>query len=238
MMANELMKGYVDSALEQLRRQHLMSWSGKLPEAMRDPAIAPSRDWVGWKPIASTVTDADLDSLERETALSFPPPYRDFLKYLHFVSLTETGVRFEPHLCDGWLDTLRRVYFKSWPRERILDVGLLPFANESLMDAGPVCFDTRSPLADGDCPVVFWDHGWKGTEREIRPMFSCSAKMFECLILVAQTDINFVYHDTSDDPAVLPKKQQFLQCFLAIDPSGAGGPGRSYWTCWGVTPVA
>ena len=237
MMANDMVEGYVDSALAQLRRQNLMFWPGKLPEAMRDPVIPATCDAVAWKPIASTVTDLELDDLEREIGLAFPPLYRDFLKYLHFVNLTETGIRFEPHLCDSWRDTLHTVYFKSWPRERILDIGLLPFGDESFMDAGPVCFDTRSRLPDGDCPVVFWDHGWQGTDNEVRPMFSSSAKMFECLILVAQTDVGFVHHHADDDPALLPKKQQFLQCFLAFDPLGAGGPAKDYWTCWGVTPV-
>jgi len=236
-MANPLVKGYVDCALEQLRRLHQMSWPGNVPEVMRDPAVPSSRDWVGWKAIPSTVTNADLDGLERETGLAFPPLYREFLKYLHFVCLTEKGVCFARHLSDSWREILRRAYFKSWPKERILDIGLLPFGDESLIDAGPVCFDTRCRLADGDCPVVFWDHAWQGTDKEVRPMFSSSAHMFECLILVAQTDIDFVSHDHDDDPALLPRKQQLLRCFLAFDPLGAGGPAKGYWTCRGVTPA-
>ena len=89
-----------------------------------------------------------------------------------------------------------------------------------------------------DCPVVFWDHEWVGTEKEIQPMFSSSAKMFECLRVVATSDVDFVYHDESDDPALLPKKRALLAEFLSIDPEGAGGPAREYWTCWGVTPAA
>jgi len=203
-----------------------MRWPGKLPEQMLDTSIAPSRDWVGWRPTPSTVTDADLDALEAETGLAFPPHYRDLLKYRHFVELTATGVSFEPHLCHNWRDTLRAAYFRSWPRERILDVGLLPIGSETMMDAGPVCFDTRHRTSDGDCPVVFWDHEWNGTVKEVQPMFSCSYKMFECLSLDAATDLG----SHRDDTSLLPQKQELLRRFLALDPDGAGGPAREYWT--------
>src|SRR5262245_3860649 len=138
-MPNALVTGFVDAAIAQLRRLDLMRWPGKLPEAMRDESIPPSSDWVGWQPIPSTVTDADLDLLERETKLAFPPLYRDFLQYQHFVGLTETGVRLERHTSHDWRETLRKAYFHSWPREHILDVGLLPFGQEAHMDAGSVC---------------------------------------------------------------------------------------------------
>src|ERR1017187_2462819 len=237
-MANQLVKGYVDAALTQLKRRGQMRWPGKLPDSMRDTSIPASKDWIGWKPVTSTATDAELDALEKETKLPFPPAYRDFLRYLHFVGLTETGIRFETHLCSEWREKLRRAYFQSWPRERILDIGLLPFGDESQMDAGPVCFDTRSRLQDGDCPVVFWDHEWSDTEKELRRMFSSRAKMFECLTFVAQTDFNFIHHGNKDEPTVLVKKQQALARLKTLDPKGAGETAKDYWTCWGVCPAA
>jgi hypothetical protein len=237
-MPTALVRNYVDAAIAQLRRLDLMRMPGNLPEQMRDPSIPPSDDWVGWKPILSAVSDTDLDALERETGLPFPPLYREFLKYQHFVALTEEGVRFEPHLCGDWRETLRKAYFRSWPRERILDVGLLPFGDEALMDAGPVCFDTRRRAADGDCPVVFWDHEWVGTKKEVQQMFSGCRKMFECLSLVASTGVRFIYHDADDDPSLLPQKRELLARFLSLDPDGAGGPAREYWTCWGVVETS
>ena len=235
-MVSRIVTTYVDAALAQLRRLDLMRWPGKLPDAMRDDSIPPSHDWIGWKPIPSTATDADLNDLERETGLRFPPLYRDFLKYRHFVDLTEVGVGFERHLSHDWAKTLRKAYSHS--RERILGAGLLPFGFESQMDAGPVCFDTKHRDADGDCPVVFWDHEWIGSEKEVRPMFSSSAKMFGCLTIAASNDLSIVYHDESDDPGSLAMKRALLAKFLSLDPEGAGGPAFDYWTCWGVTPAA
>jgi hypothetical protein len=55
-------------------------------------------------------------------------------------------------------------------------------------------------------------------------LFSSSAKMFECLIMVASIDFSFICHDESDDPAQLPKKRSFLTEYLNLDPEGAGGP--------------
>jgi hypothetical protein len=106
------------------------------------------------------------------------------------------------------------------------------------MDAGPVCFDTKRGNTAGDYPVVFWDHEWVGTENEVRPIFSSCAKMFECLSIVATNDFSFIHHDDSEDMALLPQKRLLLAEFLHVDPEGAGGPARDYWTCWGVTPAA
>lgn len=53
-----------------------------------------------WDALAENpFANSHLDALERETGLAFPPLYRDFLQYQHFVDLTEVGVRFERHLC-------------------------------------------------------------------------------------------------------------------------------------------
>ena len=235
-MPSPVVTTFVDAALSQLRRLGLM-WSPGVPDSMRDYSVLPSRDWIAWKPIPSTVADSDLDGLEREVGLTFPPLYRDLLQYVHYVELTYTGIRFERHLPQEWDGRLRRAY-NQYCRDRILDVGLLPFGSESLMDAGPVCFANNCRTETGDCPVVFWDHEWIGTAKEVRPMFSSLAKMFECLTVVASNDLGFIIsHFDDDDPKLIPQKQKLLAEFLRCDPAGAGGPARDYWTCWGVTPA-
>ena len=237
-MASLLVEKFVDSALAQLRRRGLMLSPGQLPERMRDSSIPPLNDWIGWREVPSVVTDAELNALEQETGLMYPLIYRDFLKYRHFVELSEIGIGFEKHLCNDWQATLRKAYFRSWPRKQILDIGLLPFGRETNLESGPVCFDTRKRDVDGDCPVVFWDHEWVGGEKEIQPLFSSCRKMFDCLSFATTTDVNFIHHFPDDDPTQLILKSRLLGNFLALDPEGAGGPGRAYWTCWGVDPAA
>ncbi len=235
-MTDPLVSTFVDRALEQINRKGLAFFSGDLPASMRDPSIQTLGDSPGWKAIPSNVTDADLDALEVETGLAYPPLYRDFLRYRHFVDLTQIGVAFERHLPAEWRENLRSLYFKAFYPERILGRGLLPFGSETFMNAGLVCFDTRFRRDDGDCPVVFWDHEWVGDEQEIQPMFSSGAAMFRCLALAADTDFDFVYHDDDDPPNLLPRKQAALRQFLDLDPEGAGGAARDYWTTWGVSP--
>jgi len=62
--------------------------------------------------------------------------------------------------------------------------------------------------------------------------------MFRAFTLCAENDVNFFYHDPEyDAPDELPEKRRLLRDFLALDPEGAGGPARDYWTGWGVTPA-
>lgn len=236
-MTDMPVSAYVDRALDQLRRWDLMRSPGRVPEAMQDPSIPSSGDWIGWKPVPSTVTGADLDSLENETGLRYPPLYRDLLQYLHFEGLTEVGLRFVSHWIGRWREELRDTY-RAYSQDGVIECGLLPFGAETLMDAGPVCFDTRHRMDNGDCPIVFWDHDRAGDEESIRPLFSSAAAMFACLGHAADIDVNFVYHDDGDPPDQLPAKKVALRQFLDLDPEGAGGPARDYWTRWGVNPAS
>lgn len=231
-----IVRTFVDGAVAQLKRQGLQRSPGGLPSDMIDSSVKPQDDWLGWQPVPSTVADDELDELERETGIQFPPSYRALLKYRHFIDLTELGCRFERHPSEGWHEVLRAAYFQSWPQERILGIGLLPIGSETFMDAGPVCFDSRSRGVDGDCPVVFWDHEWVETPREIRPLFSSGRKMFECLAFATKTDVRFVSHFEDDNLSELSEKKQLLRQFLDLDPTGAGGLARDYWTSWGVNP--
>ena len=234
-MDQKTIHAYVDAAAEQLLRQGLRMTPLNVPLEMRDQNIPVESDWVGWKPIPSTVTDADVADLEGIAGATFPPAYRAFLQYRHFYDLSEVGVRFYPHAVDSWRSNLVSNYAMP-PKKRIAEIGLIPFGREAMMDAGPVCFDTRVRSADGDCPVVFWDHEWVDTEREVRPLFSSCMKMFECLLFVVSSEITFVCHDRCDAADTVKRKKDLMSQFLSTDPNGAGGPARVYWTCWGVNP--
>jgi hypothetical protein len=229
----QVVRAYVDAALAQ---DHGFDWmctpDPDVPPAMADASReAEDDDWQPWKAVPSTVGDADLDRLEGILQLRFPPSYRAFLMYRHFYELTEGGVRFEEHVVGRWEDALRALY-ASWDPARIVGMGLIPFGAETFMDAGPVCFDTRRRGDDGECPVVFWDHEAVGTENEVRPLFSSSATMFRALRFLAENGTGFLRHRESDGPEAVSEKARLMRRFLAIDPDGAGGPARGYWTAW------
>lgn len=115
--------------------------------------------------------------------------------------------------------------------DSLIKIGLIPFANESRIDAGAVCFDTRLRLENGDCPVVFWDYmAATDSGEEINPMFSSGEAMFRCLNFMAAAPIDFLFHDEENEPGNLELKQKLMAEFLALDPTGAGGAARDYWT--------
>jgi len=233
MQESTLPKQYVEKSAAWLQQLNLMRLPRvDMPEEMRDPNIQQEDDWTGWRIIPSTVSSQELDELEARIGLTFPPYYHQFLQSYHFCELV--GMGFCRHPIHKWRQELLFLYeaYSGLPLSR----GLLPFGEEPMMDAGPVCFDTRNPMEDGDCPVVFWDHDGVGTDKEICLLFSCSAVMFRCLNFMAEAEVNFIYHDEDDPPEELPLKQGLMAEFLALDPEGAGGVARDYWTAWGVNP--
>lgn len=228
---------YIDKALEELERDNLMYIPLKPPKPMRGRFPSKKGDRYKWKAIPSTVSTSELDTLEDEIGLAYPPLYRDFLMYKHFYGFTEAGIHFYHHLPEIWKQSLNKLYYQSWDPDRIIGIGLIPFGHESLADAGHVCFDTRGRKPNGDCSVVYWDHEWIKTEGEIRSMFSSSQKMFECLMFSVCNKINFLNGFEDDTPALLEQKLELMDQFLSIDQSGAGGPARDYWTAFGIDPT-
>lgn len=232
-MIDPVVTQFVDATLARLRDWDMMNHLAiVIPDAMLADNFDRKAEWSHWKPIPSTVTDEQLDSLEQEIGLTYPPLYRDFLRYVHFIELSLTDVAFERHSSTAWMESLRILY-RGYLPERIVGVGLIPFG--SFSDFGLVCFDTRSSQSDDDCPIVYWDHDWVETEQEVNPLFSSSAKMFECLTFVAKHDTPFFYHDEArDDPSELALKADLLRQFFAIDTDGAGGPARRGWSRLGI----
>lgn len=129
----DLIRRYVDGSFRWLERNGLNRWPGVPPSEM----WAGKRDangWGPWRPVPSTVDDADLDKLQAEHGLPYPRSYRAFLKYEHFVDLAAFGLDFERHLPGEWADELRDLYYRAFDRQRIIKAGLLPFGHETLAD--------------------------------------------------------------------------------------------------------
>ena len=230
----EIADTFVDAAIRNLGRNDRMKSVETVPEPMIDPTDVRSIDSVAWQTVSSTVTDADLDELEVALGLQYPTLYRDLLQLVHFMELSVLGINFFQHDIVTWRLTLENAYRHAWKPQRIVGVGLIPFAVGGPYDVGPVCFDTRE-MVDGDCRVVYWDHKRVGTEQEVSMVFSSFERMLLSMTFAANQAIDFVHHDEDDDPNSLPVKRELLKQFLALDADGAGGPGLRYWTSFGVS---
>lgn len=222
---DELVRRYVDNSFRWLERKSLNVWPGTPPQTMW-AGERNSDGWRAWHPMPSTVTPPELDELETEHGLPYPPIYRRFLEYLHFVDLQAFGLEFERHLPGEWQATLRNLY-RAFDPQRIVKVGLLPFGSERLADAGLLCFDTRQRHPNNDSPVVIWDHDWVETEKEIVPLYSSARKLFECQLFFIDAEVD-IYNWEEDDPREV--QRGVVERMLAIDPDGLGGPGRRWLT--------
>jgi len=116
-------------------------------------------------------------------------------------------------------DLKYQVVESGYYSKRCKELGLIPFGDEKLMDAGPLCFDTREPVRDDEWPVVYWDHEYDQTSEEIGPrIFSSFSKLIKCCT-------HFLQENKS--------ARDLVRDLYRIDPEGAGGPGRAYWEGWG-----
>ena len=111
-------------------------------------------DWAYWKPIASTVTEADIYELEAAIGYRFPALYVAFLRYCHFYALDDAlGVSFIMHDVKEWKAGLWDHYFFLQEPGTLRQQGYIQFAYD--LELKPICFDFNHRTADGqDCAVV------------------------------------------------------------------------------------
>src|SRR5687767_5210480 len=92
----------IDSYLEEMRKTEFlfMRPDPNMPEEMIDSSIPPDNDWIGWKPISSTVSDLDLNAFEKEIKYPLPQSFRAYLKHKHFyeLSLPDFAVNLPSHV--------------------------------------------------------------------------------------------------------------------------------------------
>lgn len=129
------------------RLENLGAEDGGVPAAMEDGEID-AEGWVAWKLLPSAVTTADLDALEDEFGLAFPPLLRAFLStYYH---LFGEGVGEQP--CDNPFRSLQNSYHPL-----LAACGYLPFAWDPQY-AYIRCIDLEKMPDEDRCPVVQIDH--------------------------------------------------------------------------------
>lgn len=186
-------------------------------------------EWTSWRLIPSTATTQELDELEESAGLPFPPLYRVFLQTFHFMSLFLLEVEFS-HVIGTWKSDLASSYAPDvTPPDGVVSRGLLPFG--FWQDWAWVCMDFRSDPTSFDPPLVLRDHGWAGTGREVRPLFSSLSKFFECALLCPPLALA-----EEDDLSTSAERDAALEEFLELDPEGVGGDAYPQWGRVGIAP--
>jgi len=113
--------------------------------------------WVAWRMLPSTVTEDEVELIERRTS-RLPPLFQAYLvSRFHLFDQIQVG-------SDSYLfpalpsdAPLRELQWRLAAWESLLNAGFVPFA-EYHNGWGPVCFDRERRRDDGDCPVVWFDH--------------------------------------------------------------------------------
>jgi hypothetical protein len=109
--------------------------------------------WVGWRPIPSTATEADLEQIEAGLPGAYPPLFRAYLLTYCVMTIDTGEVRLVEVPSDDPLGLLRE-YVDEAPE--LVRAGYLPWGGDS-GDAGDVYFDLARRAPDGDCPIVLFE---------------------------------------------------------------------------------
>jgi len=129
---------------------------GKIDPLMADPNQDPNEEWRIWFPIDSKVSDNEIAELEIQIGHKLPTDYIIFLKYKHFYELNISEASFCKHPVNTWYRELVRMIHEGYPKEYLIDRGLIPFADWS--DWGYLCFYTNHPRLDNNFTIIIWDH--------------------------------------------------------------------------------
>ncbi len=125
------------------------------PEDMMDgpPDIS---GWRPWKPVDNPVTDDDILLLERWIGDSLPSLFRAWLM-CRCLLMTDVGSVQLPELpSPNPLEPFREFVSMIDSQPYFRPRRVIPFGTESV-GIGPLCFDVKGRLPDGDCPVLLLD---------------------------------------------------------------------------------
>lgn len=144
----------IDESLADCESRKLNCHPGTVPDAMQTGEIRD--DWKYWRAIESTVTDQDIQDMERLLQVRISPQYQELLRHKHFIELQIGEISIFPHPVGTWKSSITQAVFGGYPKELLIQRGYLPFADYS--DWGLLCFQVTEANADGEYAVYRWDH--------------------------------------------------------------------------------
>lgn len=126
------------------------------PKEMIEREDAVNKKLKIWKPVASSITDKELDELEVKMDRKLPKSYREFLKYKFFndFMLEDYSIVFPSNLPNK---TINHLFENTQLFDRdLIDRGYIYFADFN--DDGFLCFDTNQSRDGNEYPIVMIDH--------------------------------------------------------------------------------
>jgi hypothetical protein len=180
--------------------------------------VALSPDWVVWRPQPCRIDLSPMfASLSQQVGFVYPESFQKWYSAYYTLEV-DTSVGRWPATPPWQPGGPLRIGPGDSFSTRALARGLLPFGDEGLMDAGPLCFDARVGDDPDRWPVRFWDHEWIGTENEISPIIFSN---FEAMLLGTTRYL---------EEGGYRNRVTAIDAMCASDPSGAGSTGLDYWS--------
>jgi len=206
----------------------------KTPGEMIVRPVEDSKGWVEWKliPCDRGVMERVLLDIEARAGVSLPGSFKEWYSTYYTLAMDCSVVRLPENASNrpgvGLLEFLMGSgEFSSRPRE----LGLIPFGDEGMMDAGPICFDARGGGEADGWPIRYWDHEWVGKKKEIGPaIFSSFGKLVEGVTACMEAFAAVKESRPGKSSTWLDYRDECLEALMVADPAGAGaGEGRRYW---------
>jgi hypothetical protein len=116
-------------------------------------------DWrrILWRPARVRVGAGELKGFRYRLQTKPPPLYEQLITSWRWLEVNLDRLRLFANPPGPGLSRLAdRIFQDPVFESHLIANGLIPFAFEGNYD--PVCFDTNHPDADGDCPIIAFEH--------------------------------------------------------------------------------
>ncbi len=143
--------------------EHLSTTKGNtyikelIPDVMLDKSKISSQKGIGfWKAIPGTITDLELETIEKRIKCHLPSSYKFFLRERHFIELElgKESIRFfkslTGHFVTDFISKMNHQY------EELISKKYIPIAEVG--DYGILCFHANKEYYENEFPLIIIDY--------------------------------------------------------------------------------